>query len=172
MSNFEDFDTDTDQVRTEPPAGRATLVGILYYPDILDLRLLGYELERFEDLLVALDSCGYKNALRIANLIHKSGTNPIWNTHRANQIELLVLDSIHEYGLAQVPQLLRKILGRVYEGEMQSHLTIDLITAFYWACIAEIARDYAWRDPRLNQWADYLSYPVRNIFGLEPSRLM
>jgi len=143
MQDFEDWEADTDQVRTEPPGGRQTLTAILYYPDILDLRLAGYELERFESLLFA-----------------------IWNRHRANQIELLVLDSIHEYGLAQVPQLLRMILGRVYEGSLQSYLTIDLVEVFYWACLAEVARDYAWRDSRLNEWADYLSYPVRNVFEL------
>ncbi len=166
MQDFEDWDSDTDQVRTEPPAGRQTLVGILYYPDILDLRLAGYELERFESLLLALDSASFKKALRVSNLLHKSDASPIWNRHRANQVELLVLDSIHEYGLAQVPQLLRRILGRVYEGESQSFLTIDLVEVFYWACLAEVAKDYAWREPRLSEWAEYLSFPVRNVFQL------
>lgn len=166
MQDFEDWDTDTDQVRTEPPAGRQSLVAILYYPDILDLRLAGYELERFESLLLALDSASYRKALRISSMLNRSDVSPIWNRHRANQVELLVLDSIHEYGLAQVPQLLRMILGRVYAGELQSYLTIDLVEVFYWACLAEVAKDYAWRDPRLTDWADYLSYPVRNVFGL------
>jgi hypothetical protein len=58
------------------------------------------------------------------------------------------------------------ILGRVYEGSLQSYLTIDLAEVFYWACLAEVARDYAWRDPRLSEWADYLTYPVRNVFHL------
>jgi hypothetical protein len=165
MPDFNDLDEGPDLVRTEPPAGRASLVGILYYPDILDLRLAGYELERFEDLLVAMDGATYRQALRISSLIHKSELSPIWNTHRANQIELLVLDSIHEYGLAQVPQLLRKVLGRVFDTDTQSHLTIDLVTAFYWACLAVVARDYAWRDARLSQWADYLSFPVEACFS-------
>jgi len=26
-----------------------------------------------------------------------------------------------------------------------------------------VARDYAWRDPRLEVWADYLSYPVKSV---------
>lgn len=166
MQDFEDWDTDTDQVRTEPPAGRQTLVAILYYPDILDLRLAGYELERFEELLVALDSASFKKALQISSLLRRSDASPIWNRHRCDQVELLVLDSIHEYGLAQVPSLLRKILGRVYEGEMQNFLTIDLVEVFYWAALAVVARDYVWRDPRLETWAEYLSYPVRNVFSL------
>jgi len=162
---MQDFD-EPDQVRLDPPAGRASLTGVLYYPDILDLRLAGYELERFLTLLLALDTATYKNALAIAKIIHKSDASPIWNTHRANQIELLVLDSIHEYGLAQVPSLLRQILGRVFEDDTKNHLTIDLVNVFYWACLAQVATDYAWREPRLMEWAEYLSYPVRSVFRL------
>ena len=51
MKDFDD--SQEDQVRLNPPAGRASLVGILYYPDILDLRFAGYELERFEGLNAA-----------------------------------------------------------------------------------------------------------------------
>jgi hypothetical protein len=29
--------------------------------------------------------------------------------------------------------------------------------------MAEAARKYAWRDPRLNFWADYLAYPVKAV---------
>ena len=60
MQDFED--STEDQVRLNPPAGRASLVGILYYPDILDLRFAGYELERFEGLLVAMDSASFRKA--------------------------------------------------------------------------------------------------------------
>lgn len=164
MPDFHEIEEGPDQVRTEPPAGRASLVGVLYYPDILDLRLAGYELERFEALLLAMDSATFRKALRISSLLHSKEFEPYWSAHRAYQVELLVLDSIHEYGLAQVPQLLRRVLGRVFEDETKSHLTIDLVTVFYWACLAEVARDYAWRDPRLNEWADYLSFPVKAVF--------
>ena len=162
---MQDFD-EVDQVRLNPPAGRLSLVGILYYPDILDLRLAGYELERFEGLLLAMDSSSFRKALATTSLLHRSDASPIWNAQRAAQLELRVLDVLHEYGLAQVPQLLRRILGRVYGDEQQNYLTIDLITVFYWACIAQLAEDYAWREPRLTEWAEYLSYPVRSIFGL------
>ena len=164
MQDFED--PDRDHVRLDPPAGRASLVGVLYYPDILDLRYAGYELERFEGLLLAMDSASFRKALAITSMIHKSDVSPIWNTRRANQIELLVLDTLHEYGLAQVPQLLKRVLGRVFEDETQNFLTIDLATAFYWACLAQVANDYAWREPRLTEWSEYLSYPVRAVFGL------
>lgn len=162
---MQEFD-EVDQVRLNPPAGRSSLVGILYYPDILDLRLAGYELERFEGLLLAMDSSSFRKALATTSLLHRSDASPIWNAQRAAQLELRVLDVLHEYGLAQVPQLMRRILGRVYGDEQQNYLTIDLITVFYWACIAQVAEDYAWREPRLTEWAEYLSYPVRSIFGL------
>jgi hypothetical protein len=30
--------------------------------------------------------------------------------------------------------------------------------------MAKVARDYAWRDPRLEFAADYLEYPVKRAF--------
>ena len=164
MSDFDDVEQ--DQVRLDPPAGRPSLVGMLYYPDILDLRLAGYELERFESLLLALDQASFRNAIAVSRMLRIAEANPIWNARRADQIELLVLDSIHEYGLAQVPQLLRRVLGRVFEDDTKNYLTIDLVTVFYWACLAQVAQDYSWREPRLLEWAEYLSYPVRAVFGI------
>jgi len=166
MSFFGEPEEGPDQVRTYPPAGRASLVGVLYYPDILDLRLAGYELERFEDLFVAIDSATYRKALRVSSMLHRQDSAPIWTEHRANQVELLVWDTIHEFGLAKVPQLLRTILGRVFEDEIKNYLTSDLVTVFYWACLARVANDYAWREPRLAEWADYLNYPVKTIFKI------
>ena len=162
---MQDFTEPEDQVRLDPPANRSSLAGILYYPDILDLRLVGYELERFEPLLLAIDSASFRKALAVSNLLRRSDSSASWNYTRANQVELLILDTLHEYGLAQVPQLLRQILGRVFEDETKNYLTIDLVTVFYWACIAQVARDYEWREPKLTEWADYLSYPVSTIFG-------
>jgi hypothetical protein len=166
---MQDFTEPEDQVRLNPPADRSSLVGILYYPDILDLRLAGYELERFEELLLAIDSASYRKALAVSAMIRRSDVSPIWNAHRANQVELLILDTLHEYGLHQVPQLLRQILGRVFEDETKNYLTIDLVTVFYWSCIAQVAEDYAWREPSLKEWAEYLSYPVRSVFRLSES---
>ena len=164
--DFDELEEGPDQVRTEPPAGRSSLVGVLYYPDILDLRFAGYELERFEELFLAIDSASYRKALRVSSMLHRNDYAPIWTAHRANQVELLVWDTLHEYGLAKVPQLLRTILGRVFEDETKNYLTVDLVTVFYWACLARVAQDYAWREPRLNEWADYLSYPVKTVFKL------
>ncbi len=161
---FEELEEEREPVAFEPPAGRASLVGVLYYPDILDLRLAGYELDRFEDLFVGIDGATFRQAIRVTRLLNTNSLAPYWTAHRAHQVELLVLDSIHEYGLAQVPQLLRSILGRVFEDETKNYLTINLVTVFYWACLAVVARDYAWREPRLEEWADYLAFPVESIF--------
>jgi hypothetical protein len=166
---MQDFTEPEDQVRLNPPADRSSLVGILYYPDILDLRLAGYELERFEPLLLAIDSASYRKALAVSAMIRRSDASPIWNAQRANQVELLILDTLHEYGLHQVPQLLRQILGRVFEDETKNYLTIDLVTVFYWSCIAQVAEDYVWREPALKEWAEYLSYPVRSVFRFPES---
>lgn len=163
---MKDFMEPADQVRLNPPADRSSLVGILYYPDILDLRMLGYELERFEHLLLAIDSASFRNALAIGSLLRRPQPLSNWSATRANQVELMVLDILHEYGLAQIPQLLRQILGRVFEDETKNYLTIDLVTVFYWACIAEVASDYTWREPALGEWSEYLAYPVATVFGL------
>jgi hypothetical protein len=42
-------------------------------------------------------------------------------------------------------------------------LSIDLLNVFFWAALAEVARDYAWRDERMSYWADYLAYPVKAV---------
>jgi hypothetical protein len=40
---------------------------------------------------------------------------------------------------------------------------------FFWAALAQIARDYAWRMPQLAMYADYLEYPVVAAFGMPAS---
>ncbi|MFM6980358.1 MAG: hypothetical protein ACKOWE_03015, partial [Micrococcales bacterium] len=59
-------------------------------------------------------------------------------------------------------------LGRAFPDQSISHLSIDLLNVFFWAALAEVARDYAWRDAKLNAYADYLSYPV-DVIGFEAS---
>ena len=61
--------------------------------------------------------------------------------------------------------ILRRVLGQAFnQGEMNA-FDIDLIDVFYWAALAQVARDYAWRDERLEAWCEYLEYPVRRTFG-------
>jgi hypothetical protein len=137
----------------------------LHYPDILDLRKNGFELEEFVPTFDLLEDAKYSQALRVHSMLHlhTENTNPIWNPLRARQIEFQVRAALHRYGSGEVPTLLRRIIGRAFPGESISHLSVDLIHVFFWAAMAEAARKYAWRDPRLNFWADYLAYPVKAV---------
>lgn len=137
----------------------------LHYPDILDLRKSGYELERFIDVFDLLDDARYSQALQVHAMLHlhQDEPNPIWNPRRAREIEFQVRAALHRFGVGDVPTLLRRMLGRAFPDEAISHLSIDLLNVFFWAAMAETARDYAWRDSRLSGWADYLSYPVRVV---------
>ncbi len=76
---MQDFTEPEDQVRLDPPANRSSLAGILYYPDILDLRLVGYELERFEPLLLAIDSASFRKALAVSTLLRRPDSSAIWS---------------------------------------------------------------------------------------------
>lgn len=145
----------------------------LHYPDILDLRKNGFELEEFIPTFDLLEDAKYSQALEVHAMLHLrgegeaplggAGTNPIWNPRRARQLEFQVRAALHRYGSGEVPTLLRRIIGRAFPGESISHLSIDLIHVFFWAALAEAARKYAWRDERLSFWADYLSYPVKVV---------
>jgi hypothetical protein len=59
------------------------------------------------------------------------------------------------------------MLGRAFPDEAISTLSIDLLNVYFWACIASVARDYAWKDPQLGRYADYLEYPLE-VCGLMP----
>ena len=132
-----------------------------YYPDVLDLRRSGYELNRFIPLFDALDNAKLSQALQVRKLLHHQGANPIWNPRHAQETEFAVRSILHRFGVNEVPSLLRRMMGRAFPDESSSDLTTDLINVFFWAALAEIARDYAWRYPVLAEYADYLSFPVR-----------
>ena len=132
-----------------------------YYPDVLDLRRSGYELNRFIPLFDALDNAKLSQALQVRKLLHHQGASPIWNARHAQETEFAVRGILHRFGVNEVPSLLRRMMGRAFPDESASDLTTDLINVFFWAALAEMARDYAWRYPELNDYAEYLSYPVR-----------
>jgi len=137
----------------------------LHYPDILDLRKAGYELERFIPLFDLLEDARYNQALKVHSMLHlhQDDPNPIWNPRRAREIEFNVRAALHRFGIGDLPTLLRRMMGRSFPDESISHLSIDLLNVFFWAALAEVARDFAWRDARMEFWADYLAYPVRSI---------
>ncbi|MEY4743941.1 MAG: hypothetical protein RIR34_1280 [Actinomycetota bacterium] len=137
----------------------------LHYPDILDLRKAGYELEKFIPTFDLLEDARYTQALAVHSMLHlhQDNPNPIWNPRRAREIEFNVRAALHRFGIGDVPTLLRRMMGKSFPDESISHLSIDLLNVFFWAALAEVARDYAWRDERMNYWADYLAYPVKAV---------
>jgi hypothetical protein len=133
------------------------------YPDILDLRKAGYELDRFIPLFDRLEDVRYKEALVLSELLHYPNPATPWNPRRARELELEVRAQLHEHGLGELPTLLRRFLGRAFPGDTISHLSVDLINVFYMAAIAELADDLAWRNPNLSWKAEYLRFPLSFI---------
>lgn len=142
----------------------------LHYVDIVDLRRSGYELSKFIPVFDCLDDARYSQAQAVHEMLHlhTDVSNPIWNPRRALEIEFEVRELLHQFGKSEVAILLRRILGFAFPDETVSHLSVDLLQVFFWAALAEVARDLAWRDERLTAWADYLSYPIE-IIGFEVS---
>ena len=140
-----------------------------HYPDILDLRDNGYEVERFIPLFDSLDNARYSQALQIHRLLRNSEGSMLWNPRRAREIEFKVRASFHRFGISDLPTLLRRMLGRAFPEESISTLSVNLLNVYFWGCLAEIARDYAWREPQLGFYADYLDYPLE-LSGLNPKR--
>lgn len=136
-----------------------------HYPDILDLRKVGYELDRFVPIFDLLEDARYTQALQVHSMLHlhQDNPNPIWNPRRAREIEFNVRAALHRFGVGDLPTLVRRIMGKSFPDESISHLSIDLLNVFFWAAMATVARDFAWRDERMNFWADYLEYPIKAI---------
>jgi hypothetical protein len=40
-----------------------------------------------------------------------------------------------------------------------------MLDVFFWAALAQVSRDLAWRYPQLDSYADYLEYPIKAAFG-------
>ena len=140
-----------------------------HYPDILDLRDNGYEVERFIPIFDSLDDAKYSQALKISRLLRNQSGSMIWNPRRAREIEFKVRAAFHRFGISDLPTLLRRMLGRAFPEESISTLSVNLLNVYFWGCLAEVARDYAWREPQLGFYADYLDYPLE-VSGLNPKR--
>lgn len=140
-----------------------------HYPDVLDLRNNGFEVERFIPIFDSLDNARYSQALTIHRLLRNSNGSLVWNPRRARELEFKIRASLHRHGLSDVPTLLRRMLGRAFPEDSISSLSVDLLNAYFWATLADIARDYAWKDDRITSWADYLEFPMI-ISGLYESR--
>lgn len=136
-----------------------------HYPDVLDLRRSGFEVERFKDLFDALENARYSQALRVRQLLHYQLAGDQWNARRAREFEFKLRAAFHRNGISDVPTLLRRMLGRAFPDDSITALSIDLLNVFFWACMAEVAKDYFWKEPELVGMASYLEYPVR-VSGL------
>ena len=133
------------------------------YPDILDLRKAGYEIDRFISLFDKLEDVRYREAIELSNMLHFPNPMLPWNPRRAKEIELEIRSQLHEHGIGEVPTLIRRILGKAFPGDTISYLSVDLINVFFWACVAELGDDLAWRYPNISWKAEYLRFPLRYI---------
>jgi hypothetical protein len=140
-----------------------------HYPDVLDLRNSGFEVERFIPIFDSLDNARYSQALQIHHLLKHGQGSMLWNPRRAREFEFKIRAAFHRHGLSDVPTLLRRMLGRAFPDDSISTLSVSLLNVYFWACLAEIARDYAWSQPQLLTYSDYLEYPLE-ITGLSPQR--
>lgn len=159
----------------QPRVGHIPFYKFPYYPDVLDLRKCGYEIENFAHLFDQLDGAHYRHANIAHILLHLptdeygrmgdgAGGNQIWNPRRARELEFEVRAALHRFGLSDVPTLLRRMIGKALPGDTMTHIGVDLLNVFFWACLAKVARDFAWRSPNLDFAADYLEYPVKRAF--------
>lgn len=147
-----------------------------YYPDLLDLRRCGYEIENFAEIFDQLDGAHVRHAQIAHILLHlptdefgrmsdAAGGNLLWNPRKARELEFEARAALHEFGLSEVPMLLRRMIGKALPGDSLTHISIDLLNVFFWAALAKVARDFAWRNPQLDFIADYLEYPVKRAFS-------
>jgi hypothetical protein len=138
-----------------------------HYPDVLDLRNNGFEVERFIPIFDSLDNARYSQAIQIHRLLRNPEGSMIWNPRRARELEFKIRAAFHRHGISDLPTLLRRMLGRAFPEDSISSLSVSLLNVYFWSCLAEVARDYAWKDPELNHYADYLEYPL-DVTGLNP----
>ena len=140
-----------------------------HYPDVLDLRGNGFEVERFIPIFDSLDNARYSQAIQAHSLLKHAQGSMLWNPRRAREFEFKIRAVFHRHGISDVPTLLRRMLGRAFPEDSISSLSVSLLNVYFWSCLAEVARDYAWKDPELNRFADYLEYPLE-VCGLMPER--
>ena len=140
-----------------------------HYPDVLELRQCGFEVDEFIPIFDSLDNARYSQALQIQYLLHYQEGGLLWNPRTAREFEFRIRASLHRFGISDVPTLLRRMLGRAFPEDSISSLSVDLLNVYFWGCLAEVARKYSWKERELEVFADYLEYPLE-ITGLLPRR--
>ena len=68
------------------------------YPDILDLRKPGYEMERFVPIFDRLEDVRYRQPLELSDMLHYPNPMTPWHPRRAQEIEFVVRAQLHEHG--------------------------------------------------------------------------
>ena len=139
-----------------------------HYPDVLDLRHSGFEVENFIPIFDSLDNARYSQAIQIHYLLHFQ-ESILWSPRTASEFEFRIRAHLHRFGISDVPALLRKMLGRAFPDDSISALSVDLLNVYFWACLAEVARKYSWKERELADLADYLEYPLE-VTGLLPEK--
>jgi hypothetical protein len=135
----------------------------LAYPDILDLRKAGYELDKFIPLFDQLEDVRYRDAVMLSSVLHYFDPSLGWSARRCAEIELEVWGVLTEHGVGEVPRLLRRFLGKAFPSDTISQLTVDLTQVFFWAALAEMADDLIWKYLELAWKSEYLRFPLRLI---------
>ena len=135
----------------------------LSYPDILDMRKAGYEMERFVPIFDRLEDVRYREAIQLSNMLHYPDPMTPWSPKRAREIDLEVRAQLHEHGLGDMPTIIKRCLAKAFPGDTISYLSVDLLTIFYWATMAELADDLVWRSPNLGWKAEYLRFPIQSL---------
>ena len=146
--------------------GHVPFYKMLYYPDVYELRRCGYDVSRFEGLFELLEDARISHARTIHKLLHVSDSSKVFDPLIARQYELNVWATLHRFGAADAPPLLKKVLGQAFPGDSVTHYASDLMTCFFWSCLALMARDFVWRAPELELMADYLDFPLKAAFGV------
>jgi hypothetical protein len=139
----------------------------LYYPDVYELRACGYDIKRFEELFDLLENAKISHARKVHSLLHVENSSRVFDPEIARHYELNVWATLHRFGASDAPPLLRKVLGQAFPGESVTHYASDLMTCFFWSCLAMMARDFVWRAPELELMADYLDFPLKAAFGID-----
>jgi len=147
--------------------GHVPFYKMLYFPDVYELRSCGYDISRFTDLFELLENARISHARTIHSLLHIENSRKVFDPQIARQYELNVWATLHRFGAADAPPLLKKVLGQAFPGESVTHYASDLMTCFFWSSLAMMARDFVWRAPELEQMADYLDFPLKAAFGID-----
>lgn len=135
------------------------------YPDVLELRSLGYEIDDFAQLFDLLENVKLSDALILSGMLRNPESTALWNSKTARRNELLVRQSLHRFGYGRLPRLIRTALNQAFPGETANWLTRDLGQHFYWAALAIAAERLQWRSDNLGRAAEYLSRPIRLVLN-------